>query len=106
MTAILFAIFAGIGAVIRWKANAQWGKLGTLILNLAGALGLGLMAGLDGPLVTVLGAAGIGAMTTVSGVAREVHALTSFSKTRGAIYLAGTLVAGVGFAWVGIHWSL
>jgi len=106
VTAILFAVFAGLGAFIRWKATARWGTLGTLILNLAGALGLGLMTGLNSATVTVLGAAGIGAMTTVSGLAREVHTLGSVSKIRGALYLAGTLVTGVGLAWVGIHWSL
>lgn len=106
MTAILFAVFAGLGAFIRWKASARWGRLGTLILNLAGALGLGLMTGLDSATVAILGAAGIGTMTTVSGLVREVHSLGSVSKTRGALYLAGTLMTGVGLAWVGIHWSL
>ncbi|HAF69362.1 MAG TPA: hypothetical protein DCL16_09600 [Acidimicrobiaceae bacterium] len=106
MTAALFAVFAGVGALIRWRANAKWGRLGTLILNLAGAFGLGLISDLDGPAFTVLGTAGIGAMTTVSGVAREVHFLGSFSKTRAAIYLTGTLIAGVGAAWLGVRWGL
>ena len=44
MTTVLFAAFAGIGAFTRWKACARWGKLGTLILNLSGAFGLGLIS--------------------------------------------------------------
>ena len=74
MTAVLFAAFAGIGAFTRWKACARGGKLG-----------------LDGPIAPVLGTAGIGAMTTVSGLAQEVHSLSALSKARGAFYLAGTL---------------
>ena len=106
MTAVLFAAFAGIGAFTRWKACARWGKLGTLILNLSGAFGLGLISGLDGPIAPVLGTAGIGAMTTVSGLAQEVHSLSALSKARGAFYLAGTLITGVAAAWLGVHWSL
>ncbi|MFL2987823.1 MAG: CrcB family protein [Candidatus Poriferisodalaceae bacterium] len=106
MIIVLFAGFAGLGAVLRWKTTAQWGKLGTLILNLVGAFGLGLISGLDGLLPTVLGTAGVGAMTTISGVAREVHSLSCTSRIRAAIYLGGTLVAGVGAAWVGVHWCL
>ena len=106
MSIVLFAGFAGIGAVLRWKATAQWGKLGTLILNLVGAVGLGLMSGLDGSLPTVVGTAGVGAMTTISGVAREVDSLSRISRFRATMYLGGTLVAGVGAAWMGVHWCL
>ena len=106
MIIVLFAGFAGLGAVLRWKATAQWGKLGTLILNLVGAVGLGLMSGLDGSLPTVVGTAGVGAMTTISGVAREVDSLSRISRFRAAMYLGGTLVAGVGAAWMGVHWCL
>ncbi len=106
MIIVLFAGFAGLGAVIRWKATAQWGKLGTLILNLVGAVGLGLMSGLDGSLPTVVGTAGVGAMTTISGVAREVDSLSRISRFRATMYLGGTLVAGVGAAWMGVHWCL
>ena len=106
MIIVLFAGFAGLGAVLRWKATAQWGKLGTLILNLVGAVGLGLMSGLDGSLPTVVGTAGVGAMTTISGVAREVDSLSRISRFRATMYLGGTLVAGVGAAWMGVHWCL
>ena len=106
MIIVLFAGFAGLGAVLRWKATAQWGKLGTLILNLVGAGGLGLMSGLDGSLPTVGGTAGVGAMTTISGVAREVDSLSRISRFRATMYLGGTLVAGVGAAWMGVHWCL
>ena len=106
MIIVLFAGFAGLGAVLRWKATAQWGKLGTLILNLVGAVGLGLMSGLDGSLPTVIGTAGVGAMTTISGVAREVDSLSRISRFRATMYLGGTLVAGVGAAWMGVHWCL
>ena len=106
MIIVLFAGFAGLGAVLRWKATAQWGKLGTLILNLVGAVGLGLMSGRDGSLPTVVGTAGVGAMTTISGVAREVDSLSRISRFRATMYLGGTLVAGVGAAWMGVHWCL
>ena len=106
MIIVLFAGFAGLGAVLRWRATAQWGRLGTLILNLVGAVGLGLMSGLDGSLPTVAGTAGVGAMTTISGVAREVDSLSRISRFRATMYLGGTLVAGVGAAWMGVHWCL
>ena len=105
MIAVLFVVAAASGAAIRWKASVRWGKLGTWSLNTAGALALGLLVGLGDSLTTVLGTAGVGAMTTVSGLARELYVLGSNSRLHALLYLVGTLISGVAAAWVGVHWG-
>ncbi|MDE0874327.1 MAG: CrcB family protein [Acidimicrobiales bacterium] len=106
MTILLFVLAASSGAIIRWKMTTHWGWVGTWALNMAGALGLGFLAGLGGTLLTVVGTAGIGALTTVSGVAREVSTLASVSQLRAATYLFATLLTGVCAAWIGVHWGM
>ena len=105
MIAVVFIVAAASGAAIRWKAGVRWGKLGTWSLNTAGALALGLLVGLGNSLTTVLGTAGIGAMTTVSGLARELYILGSSSRLNALSYLVATLISGVAAAWVGVHWG-
>jgi fluoride ion exporter CrcB/FEX len=106
MTILLFALAASLGALIRWKMTSRWGRAGTWALNMAGALGLGFLAGFGGALLTVAGTAGIGALTPVSGVAREVSTLASVSRLRAATYLSVTLLTGVCAAWIGVHWGM
>ncbi|MDG2024648.1 MAG: CrcB family protein [Actinomycetota bacterium] len=106
MTIVLFVLAASFGAITRWKLTDRWGRVGTWALNMAGALGLGFLTGLGGTLVTVVGTAGIGALTTVSGVAREVSVLASVSQLRAALYLFVTLVTGICAAWIGVHWGM
>ena len=105
MTIPLFALAAGLGALIRWKTTSRWRLFGTWTLNMVGAFGLGLLSGIGGPMFTIAGTAGIGAMTTVSGVAREVFVLASVSRRRAGAYLFATLVVGTGAAWLGKSWN-
>ena len=56
--------------------------------------------------MTVIGTAGIGAMTTVSGLVRELADLISRSRLLAVTYFAATLFSGVGAAWIGIRWGL
>ncbi len=105
MTIPLFALAAALGALIRWKISSQWGQVGTWVLNMAGAFGLGLLTGVGGIIGTIVGTAGIGALTTVSGVAHELSILARVSRFRASAYLLATLVAGVCFAWLGVRWG-
>jgi fluoride ion exporter CrcB/FEX len=106
MTILLFILAASFGAITRWKMTNRWGRVGTWVLNMAGALALGFLAGVGGTLLTVVGTAGIGALTTVSGVAREVSTLASVSQLRAAAYLFMTLLTGICAAWIGVHWGM
>ncbi len=103
MTILLFALAAGLGALIRWKMTTRWGRAGTWTLNMAGAFGLGFLAGVGGTLLTIAGTARLGALTTVSGIAREVSMLASVSRMRAGSYLLMTLVTGVCAAWIGVR---
>ena len=80
MIVVLFVIAAALGVAIRWMVSGRWGILGTWCLNTTGAWVLGLLVGVDDPIMTVIGTAGIGAMTTVSGLVRELAALISRSR--------------------------
>ena len=55
--------------------------------------------------MTVIGTAGIGAMTTVSGLVRELADLLSRSRLLAGAYFVATLLSGVLAAWVGIRWG-
>ncbi len=106
MIVVLFVIAAALGVAIRWMVSGRWEFLGTWCLNTTGAWVLGLLVGVDDPIMTVIGTAGIGAMTTVSGLVRELADLISRSRLLAVTYFAGTLFSGVGAAWIGIRWGL
>ena len=101
----LFVIAAAAGATIRWVVTTHWQKLGTWSLNTTGAWILGLLASFGDPIMTVIGTAGIGAMTTVSGLVRELADLLSRSRLLAGAYFVATLLSGVLAAWVGIRWG-
>lgn len=74
MTAMWFALAAAGGALIRHRVNLlgrAW--LGTLAVNVAGALLLGYLlgSGASGDTVLVVGSAGCGSLTTFSTFALE-----------------------------------
>ena len=105
MTIPLFALAAALGALIRWKISGQWGRVGTWVLNMTGAFGLGLLTGVGGTIGTIVGTAGFGALTTVSGVVHELSILARVSRFRASAYLLATLVTGVCVAWLGVRWG-
>ncbi|QCW51889.1 CrcB family protein [Nocardioides dongxiaopingii] len=106
MSALLVALGAAVGAPLRfWVVtrlddDVPWG---TLAVNVAGSLVLGLLvaASVDGGTYALLGVGFCGGLTTYSAFAVQTVRL----GRRGAAYAAGTIVASVGAAalgwWVG-----
>ena len=103
MTAVLFVIAAGGGALLRWQVGRALPRpLGTLLVNLVGAFALGLIDHWTGPELTVVGIGGIGTLTTFSTLADDMVDLVSRRPIAAAGYVAVTLVGGLGAAAVGI----
>ena len=106
--AVAFVVAAGAGAVMRAEAGHRWNRhegmaWGTVVVNVVGAFGLGLLHEAAPPVLTVAGVAGLGALTTFSSFARDVVALADARKAAAcAAYLAVSLTAGVGAAALGM----
>jgi fluoride exporter len=113
--ATVFVALAATGTLTRAGAQGlalRWGvwPAGTLAVNLAGSLAVGLLAGAAGDdlqsastlaMVTVVG--GLGAFTTFSALALEVGVLVERRQWfLATAYAAGTLVGGVALAWLGL----
>ncbi len=110
-----FVVAAALGAWVRagvtvWTAglgglaarSVRVLPVGTLAVNLTGALALGLVHGWGGPAATVVGTAGVGALTTFSTLSAEVVALRDEHPGVAAGYLVVSLVGGVGLAALGL----
>ena len=77
--------------------------MGNFVVNMAGAFGLGLIASSVGDERTVLGLAGLGAFTTVSGLVDD--AVEMRDRGRGAeanAYVLASIVFGIAAAWLGL----
>lgn len=105
-------LLGGVGAVLRFLVDGAVGRrvdtafpLGTLVVNLSGAVVLGLLAGLALSPTTALlaGTATVGSYTTFSTWMLETHRL---GEERQNLYLAAnvlvSLVAGIGAAAAGM----
>ena len=103
LTAVAFIGLAGVGAVVRFVAadRRPGGHRGTLLVNVAGSLLLGLLAGASAPVTVVVGAGGLGAMTTFSTFASDTLALAADSPWR-AGHVATTVVLGLAAAVIGL----
>ena len=114
-TVVLFALAAGTGAAVRGAVVHIWpgGHRGTLLVNVAGSLALGLLAGWSGPTVTILGSGALGAMTTFStfaadaAEAAEPQASSDIGAeegglVRGAVYVGAIMTLGMAAAFTGI----
>ena len=104
-TVVLFALAAGTGAAVRGAVVHIWpgGHRGTLLVNVAGSLALGLLAGWSGPTVTILGSGALGAMTTFSTFAADAaEATEEGGLVRGAVYVGAILTLGMAAAFTGI----
>ncbi len=78
--------------------------LGTLIANLAASFALGAAQGLDGTAQAVIGAALLGALSTWSTLANEIHQRWRNDARRHAwAVLAISLVGGISLAWIGLR---
>ncbi|MYB10754.1 MAG: fluoride efflux transporter CrcB [Acidimicrobiia bacterium] len=103
VTALGFVVLAVAGTLLR-AATAQrfntpawpWGTLG---VNVLGSFALGLLVGADNPVLTAVGAGGLGSLTTLSTLAVE---LTSLGRTRAIAYAAASLTLGLAAATAGL----
>ncbi len=98
-----FAAVAGTGTLIRWAAAGRFTPpLGTLLVNLAGTFALGASAQLDGLGATLVGTAGLGALTTFSTVMLELVELWTLDRRRALAYGSLTATGGLMAAWLGL----
>lgn len=104
MTVALVAVAAIIGALARWElTRLSWRPMGTFVANMTGAFALGLIASSTGDERTVLGLAGIGALTTVSGLVDDAAALQERGRANQAVaYVVSSIVLGIAAAWLGM----
>ena len=108
---IALGLAGGAGALARYALDAAVGAraatafpFGTLVVNLTGALALGVLVGasLDGDGYRVAGTGFIGAYTTFSTWAFESQRLGEDGQLRvGTLNLIASLVLGLGIAWLG-----
>jgi CrcB protein len=107
-TALLFALVAGGAALARVALSAPLNRRGypwgTLLVNVSGSLGLGLLVGWapDPVVVTVVGVGGFGAYTTFSTFVVEVEILARRSALDASSYVALSVAVSVLAAWVGL----
>lgn len=104
MTALLVVLGAAVGAPARLLVSWRWpGPRGTLVVNVAGCLLLGLLAGGAPSTYALLGVGFCGAFTTFSTFALEAQAA-------GWRYVVGTtaaclLAAAAGLGLAGGPWG-
>ncbi|MBA3417596.1 MAG: fluoride efflux transporter CrcB [Geodermatophilaceae bacterium] len=112
MTVALVALGAAIGAPLRYlveravrarvRSSLPWG---TLLVNVAGSLVLGLLVGLLAPpqWQALLGVGLCGALTTYSAFGFDTVVLTeSRERLLALLYVVASLVAGLAAALVGL----
>ena len=112
-TAVLvgLGLVGGAGALGRFLLDSAVSRragspfpLGTLAVNLTGALVLGVLAGaaVAGDALRLAGTGLLGAYTTFSTWALEAHRQAEDGRARGALLnLGGSLVLGLAVAWAG-----
>jgi len=110
---LLVAAGAAVGAPLRYavtqglRERGATARAGTLLVNVAGSLVLGLLVGaaIDGSWLALVGTGFCGALTTMSTLALEVWDSVIEGRTRqAAATLTLHLVLGLGAAWLG--WSV
>ena len=100
--AVGFGVAAAIGTLLRWRASTALGAGGTLLVNIAGAFALGLLASTSGATAAVVGTAGLGALTTVSGIFPEIARLMRASPALALGYVALTITGATAAATAGL----
>lgn len=107
MTPVAFVLAAGAGALLRWwaaRADRTGRHLGILAVNVLASFVAGLATSLDDPWRTVVSVGFLGALSTFSAVVGDVMGdLAQERRTLAATYLAGSIVVGVGAAWLGLR---
>jgi CrcB protein len=113
VTLLLVALGGALGAPLRYLVDRAvqarhdsvfpWG---TLTVNVAGSLVLGLVAGFSGAAYSLLGIGFCGALTTYSTFSYETLRLLEEGSRRYALANAvATLVAGLGALYLGVSLS-
>ena len=97
-----FGIAAAVGTVLRWRISTALGPGGTLLINLSGAFILGLLASTGSAAMTIIGTAGLGALTTVSGIFPESARLSRASPLLALGYISLTITGTTAAAAVGL----
>ncbi|WP_419921503.1 CrcB family protein [Candidatus Poriferisodalis sp.] len=97
-----FSVAAAAGTMLRWRASTALGPGGTLLVNIAGAFVLGLLAGTSGAAATIVGTAGLGALTTVSGIFGESARLSRASPVLALGYVSLTITGATAAAYLGL----
>lgn len=103
MIVVGFAVAAGVGAIARWHLGRELGRLGgTLTANVLGAFILGLLVGQGDGTTTVVGVAGMGALTTWSTLVGQLVEIGATERDRAIRYGIVSIGSGVAAAWLGI----
>ena len=111
MSVLWVALGGGVGAGVRYLAGRHLHSFGsfpvpTFLVNVAGCLLFGLLAGatVPAPLFALLGTGFCGGLTTYSTFATEAVGLTRVGRSvTSVLYVAVTLAAGLGCAWIGFR---
>ena len=102
-----FVVLAAAGTLTRVFVGQRWNRdglpLGTLAVNWVGSLGVGLIAGAEPLIGTLVGTAALGALTTFSSFVRDAIALAEQGRPGRAIaYVVLTCSGAVAGAWLGL----
>jgi len=73
----LFLVAAGVSGLVRWTigerlCSASGFGWGTIVVNVSGSFGLGLLRGADDVALTIVGIGALGALTTFSSFVKEL----------------------------------
>jgi len=105
----VFIALAAVGTLIRvglagLETHFNRQMLATAAMNIVGAFALGTLVNADADTLTLVGVAGLGSLTTFSTFASQIECIIRWGKRRDALlYAAGTLVFGIGAAWIGLQ---
>jgi fluoride exporter len=113
MQVLLVALGGAVGSVARYGvgvAAARWFGLafpwGTLAVNLVGSLAIGMLAVRVGPADEntrlLLGVGLLGGFTTFSAFSLETVRLMEHQPGLAVLYVAASLLLGVGACWLGL----
>jgi CrcB protein len=107
ITVVGFVIASAVGALGRAEAGRRWNTyqfpVGTLIVNVSGSFGLGILVNVAPPVLTVVATGALGAFTTYSSFARDAVALVERRRIAlAALYVTATLALGTAAAAVGV----